>query len=190
MYDLYIAGAGLAAHLPGVVASLTKKPVIGIPVDSVFSGLDSLFSIVQMPFGVPVLTVGPNKEGEISSFLLKLNKLSLEKTIHLVTSSEKLFSTYKREYERFQELATKLGFVVMKDGEASDDKMCFYYQDDDNYSVQDFGISIPVIEKSVLTKSEKALDLFKWISQGGFWVGVNNSRNALLWFEKFLNLKG
>ncbi|MEW6660986.1 MAG: 5-(carboxyamino)imidazole ribonucleotide mutase [Bacillota bacterium] len=56
-----IAGAGGAAHLPGMVASLTELPVIGIPVQSAaMSGLDSLYSIVQMPPGVPVATVAIN----------------------------------------------------------------------------------------------------------------------------------
>ncbi|MEM1873584.1 MAG: 5-(carboxyamino)imidazole ribonucleotide mutase [Acidilobaceae archaeon] len=57
--EVIIAGAGGAAHLPGVVASLTHLPVIGVPVPSQYlNGLDSLFSIVQMPSGVPVATVG------------------------------------------------------------------------------------------------------------------------------------
>jgi 5-(carboxyamino)imidazole ribonucleotide mutase len=56
--DVYIAIAGLAAHLPGVVASQTVKPVIGVPVNAKLNGLDSLLSIVQMPPGVPVGCVG------------------------------------------------------------------------------------------------------------------------------------
>lgn len=52
-----IAGAGGAAHLPGVVASMTTLPVIGVPIESKLQGLDSLLSIVQMPSGVPVATV-------------------------------------------------------------------------------------------------------------------------------------
>ncbi|MDH7568105.1 MAG: 5-(carboxyamino)imidazole ribonucleotide mutase [Armatimonadota bacterium] len=57
--EVIIAGAGGAAHLPGVVAALTPLPVIGVPVRSVaLDGLDSLLSIVQMPPGVPVATVG------------------------------------------------------------------------------------------------------------------------------------
>ncbi|MBL7206799.1 MAG: 5-(carboxyamino)imidazole ribonucleotide mutase [Candidatus Aenigmarchaeota archaeon] len=55
---VFIAVAGLSAALPGVVASLTKKPVIGVPVESKLGGLDALLSIVQMPKGVPVATVG------------------------------------------------------------------------------------------------------------------------------------
>jgi 5-(carboxyamino)imidazole ribonucleotide mutase len=57
-FEVIIAGAGGAAHLPGVVASLTHLPVIGVPIPSKhLNGLDSLLSIVQMPYGVPVATV-------------------------------------------------------------------------------------------------------------------------------------
>lgn len=55
-----IAGAGMAAHLGGVIASLTTLPVIGVPIRSSFDGLDSLLAIVQMPPGIPVATVGVN----------------------------------------------------------------------------------------------------------------------------------
>ena len=59
--DVIIAGAGGAAHLPGILASITTLPVIGVPIKTSFlDGLDSLFSIVQMPSGVPVATVGVN----------------------------------------------------------------------------------------------------------------------------------
>ncbi|HLJ74715.1 MAG TPA: AIR carboxylase family protein, partial [Thermoanaerobaculia bacterium] len=55
---VFIAGAGMAAHLPGVVASLTTKPVIGVPLSgSALQGLDALLAIVQMPPGIPVATV-------------------------------------------------------------------------------------------------------------------------------------
>jgi len=55
---VFIAVAGLAAHLPGVIASMTTRPVIGVPVGVKLNGLDSLLSIVQMPPGVPVACVG------------------------------------------------------------------------------------------------------------------------------------
>ena len=58
--ECIIAGAGLAAHLPGVIASKTVLPVIGVPLNAAFEGLDSLLSIVQMPKSVPVATVGVN----------------------------------------------------------------------------------------------------------------------------------
>ena len=55
-----IAGAGMAAHLPGVIAAFTPIPVIGVPVKSSFEGLDALLAIVQMPPGIPVATVAVN----------------------------------------------------------------------------------------------------------------------------------
>jgi len=55
---VFIAIAGLAAHLPGYIAARTNKPVIGVPVNKALGGLDSLLSIVQMPLGVPVCAVG------------------------------------------------------------------------------------------------------------------------------------
>ena len=55
-----IAGAGMAAHLPGVIAAFTSLPVVGVPIKSSFEGLDSLLAIVQMPPGIPVATVAVN----------------------------------------------------------------------------------------------------------------------------------
>lgn len=55
-----IAGAGMAAHLPGVIAAMTPVPVIGVPIKASLDGMDSLLSIVQMPPGIPVATVGIN----------------------------------------------------------------------------------------------------------------------------------
>ncbi len=63
-----IAGAGMAAHLPGVVAAMTPLPVIGVPIKSSFDGLDALLSIVQMPPGIPVATVAVN--GAMNAALL------------------------------------------------------------------------------------------------------------------------
>jgi len=57
-FEVIIAGAGLAAHLPGVIASKTILPVIGVPLKGAVEGLDALFSIVQMPKQIPVATVG------------------------------------------------------------------------------------------------------------------------------------
>ena len=55
-----IAGAGMAAHLPGVIASMTPIPVIGVPINASLDGMDALLAIVQMPPGIPVATVGIN----------------------------------------------------------------------------------------------------------------------------------
>lgn len=73
-----IAGAGGAAHLPGMVAAKTTLPVIGVPVQSrTLNGLDSLLSIVQMPGGVPVATTAIGKSGAINAGLLAAQMLSM-----------------------------------------------------------------------------------------------------------------
>ncbi|GEK37852.1 N5-carboxyaminoimidazole ribonucleotide mutase [Enterococcus thailandicus] len=73
-----IAGAGGAAHLPGMVAAQTTLPVIGVPVQSrTLNGLDSLLSIVQMPGGVPVATTAIGKAGAINAGLLAVQMLSM-----------------------------------------------------------------------------------------------------------------
>lgn len=77
-FQVIIAGAGGAAHLPGMIAALTTLPVLGVPVESrALSGQDSLLSIVQMPGGVPVGTLAIGKPGAINSALLAASILSL-----------------------------------------------------------------------------------------------------------------
>jgi len=79
--EIFIAAAGMAAHLAGVVASLTTKPVIGVPISSdPFRGLDSLLSTVQMPGGVPVATMAVNGAKNAALFaveVLAVNNSSL-----------------------------------------------------------------------------------------------------------------
>jgi 5-(carboxyamino)imidazole ribonucleotide mutase len=73
-----IAGAGGAAHLPGMTASMTPLPVFGVPIESkAMSGVDSLYSIVQMPAGVPVGTLAIGKAGAINAALLTASVLAL-----------------------------------------------------------------------------------------------------------------
>jgi len=73
-----IAGAGMAAHLPGVIASHTSLPVIGVPLSaSALSGLDSLFSIVQMPSGIPVATMAIGEAGAKNAAIFAAEILAL-----------------------------------------------------------------------------------------------------------------
>ncbi len=76
--SIIIAGAGGSAHLPGMIAALTRIPVIGVPIESKkLKGLDSLLSIVQMPKGIPVATVAIGKDGAINAGLLAASILSI-----------------------------------------------------------------------------------------------------------------
>jgi 5-(carboxyamino)imidazole ribonucleotide mutase len=84
-YKVIIAGAGGAAHLPGVIASQTLLPVIGVPIETkVMGGLDSLLSMVQMPGGVPVATMGignAKNAGLMAARILAINNMELRKKL-------------------------------------------------------------------------------------------------------------
>ncbi len=92
-FDVIIAGAGGAAHLPGMVAAMTVLPVVGVPVKSrALSGMDSLLSIVQMPKGVPVATVGINQSGNaalIACKILAIGNESLTKKLLEFTKNQR-----------------------------------------------------------------------------------------------------
>lgn len=80
-YGVVIAAAGKAAHLPGVVAAQTLLPVIGLPIDGGMDGMDALLSIVQMPKGIPVATVGvnnPQNAALLAIHILAVNDKSLK----------------------------------------------------------------------------------------------------------------
>jgi 5-(carboxyamino)imidazole ribonucleotide mutase len=101
--EVIIAGAGGAAHLPGMVAAKTVLPVIGVPVKSAnLNGLDSLLSIVQMPGGVPVATVAIGKAGAINAGLLAAQMLGIK---------------YPQIQERFQERRDAVRQKVLEDSE-------------------------------------------------------------------------
>ncbi|HJN52062.1 MAG: 5-(carboxyamino)imidazole ribonucleotide mutase [Pseudomonadales bacterium] len=89
---VFIAGAGMAAHLAGAVAAHTLKPVIGIPIDSgPLQGLDALLSTVQMPGGIPVATVAIGKAGARNAGYLaaQIMAISDEKLMHLLMQDRK-----------------------------------------------------------------------------------------------------
>ena len=92
--SVIIAGAGGSAHLPGMVASLTKIPVIGVPIESKkLKGLDNLLSIVQMPKGVPVGTVAIGKDGAINAALyaasiISLNNKKIKKSLEIFRTKQ------------------------------------------------------------------------------------------------------
>lgn len=80
-FQVVIAGAGGAAHLPGMAASMTPLPVFGVPVETkALSGMDSLLSIVQMPAGIPVGTLAIGRAGAINAALLAASVLALHDT--------------------------------------------------------------------------------------------------------------
>jgi len=103
-FECIIAGAGLAAHLPGVIASHTILPVIGVPINASLNGLDSLFSIVQMPKSIPVATVGINNSYNagmlcIEILSLKYAELKERLKIYRIEMKEKFISENEERVE-------------------------------------------------------------------------------------------
>jgi phosphoribosylaminoimidazole carboxylase PurE protein len=103
--DVFIAGAGMAAHLPGVIASYTTLPVIGVPLDaSPLNGMDALLSIVQMPPGIPVATVSIGKAGAKNAGILAAQIIAVkDKGV-----ARKLIAHRAKMYEEVEEKARKL----------------------------------------------------------------------------------
>lgn len=96
-YECIIAGAGMAAHLPGVIASHTILPVIGVPINASLNGLDSLFSIVQMPKAIPVATVGINNSYNAGMLVVEILSIKYEELkeklkIYRIKMKEKFIS--------------------------------------------------------------------------------------------------
>ena len=104
-YDVIIAGAGGAAHLPGMIASMTTLPVIGVPIESkALQGLDSLLSIVQMPGGIPVATTAIGKSGAKNASILAARILGLQDT----SVQENLQNYEKSLAEKVSEMQSEL----------------------------------------------------------------------------------
>lgn len=115
---IIIAGAGGAAHLPGVMAAFSPLPVIGVPIKTAtLNGLDSLFSIVQMPPGVPVATVGINgakNAAILAAEMLAIEDKSLQKII--LDYKRKLAKSVKEKSEKLNQLGVEkyLNFIEKK----------------------------------------------------------------------------
>lgn len=101
-FEVIIAGAGLAAHLPGVIASKTILPVIGVPIEANLNGLDALFSIVQMPKSIPVATVGMNNSYNAGMLAVEILAVKYPEL------KERLLKFRKEMKEKFLEGGTKV----------------------------------------------------------------------------------
>lgn len=165
-YDLVIAGAGLAAHLPGVVASKTVAPVVGVPVASNFEGLDSFLAIVQMPPGIPVLSVGPGVN-PASEFLL--NDYESVRIIGDMNNPrvKKCVETLEEfDVELNSDHAVTINFFDMKTEDPKDD--C---------------INVPLID------NETSADALTFLNKAkkGYFVGINRGDNAAVFAASMID---
>lgn len=103
--ECIIAGAGLAAHLPGVIASQTTVPVIGVPIKAALDGMDALLSIVQMPKSIPVATVGINNSYNAAMLAVEILALKYpELKAKLINYRKKMKENFIKDNEKGVEL--------------------------------------------------------------------------------------
>lgn len=176
--DAIIAGAGLAAALPGVVAAMTSLPVFGVPVASQFGGMDSLCSIAQMPPGVPVITCGPDKTQAIVAFLksYKLLKTGGQRRLNFVTAHAESGA----DIEKAKTLGQDIGVTVTSSPVKDKDSLNVYLvTKPEDVHADEFCLHLPFFTKTDVQKPENYLSVLSWADKGGLWLGANNTRNAV-----------
>jgi len=194
-FDFVIAGAGLAAHLPGVVASQVECPVFGIPVKGCLNGLDALLSIVQMPAGIPVLCGGIDQIEAHILFIENWNKCDL-KSINIVVAAGPESPVLEKEKERILELAkqTNISFELCH-APQSNGVNIFAIENEEllnSFLAQDEILKIGVWLKNAeqIHHPQCLDDLIRSTTRGGLWVGINNLRNAYLAGVQLLGKEG
>lgn len=178
-WSVVIAGAGLAAHLPGVVASKVIRPVIGVPCGGNYQGLDALLSVAQMPPGVPVMSVGVDK-GEAAAVGASL-MLKQYETIALIGDEESKGMQKALKVLRELEIPHKFSEEVHNDCV----NIVFTRFDEPIERKDELVIYCPVLNDGE-DAAEVALSFLKHTDHG-LWVGLNNGTNAAIAAIEILN---
>ena len=184
--DAIVAGAGLAAALPGVVAAMTALPVFGVPVAAQFGGLDSLCSIAQMPPGVPVITSGPDRTDAVVAFMKGYAawRKADGTGVHFVVADPAaiVHPDMISEIGKATALARDKGLDVTFSATPVPAPAfnVFVVTGKDDVRPADFGLHVPFFVRQDAAKPENYLSVLDWTRCGGLWLGVNNMRNAVL----------
>lgn len=179
-HSVIIAGAGLSAALPGVLASKTIRPIIGIPCGGNYQGLDAFLSISQMPKGVPVLAVGVS-QAEIAAHNA-INMLKEYDSVSIIGNQNDKPVKDAVEILRRMDVPHK---YATEPSEASVN-LEFVYFDEPVEKKNQLIIYCPLLLKHD-DRPEAALNLLKH-SNHGLWVGLNNGVNAALAAVEILNI--
>ena len=179
-YKVVISGAGLAAALPGVIAAKTLRPVIGVPCKGNYEGLDALLSIMQMPPGIPVLSVGALKADVAAQEAIKI----LNRPEKVVLVGDKTNKAFKKA----EEILRQFGVNHSHSEQVIDNaiNIVFTYFDEPIEKKGQLIIYCPLLEEND-DKAEAALNLLKH-TEHGLWVGLNNGTNAALAAIEILNV--
>lgn len=208
-YDAVIAGAGLAAHLPGIVASKLLTPVFGIPCAAALGGLDACFAILQMPFGIPVFTSSPDQYGEVVQFLKRWGQIERHVEtdgIFLVVDRTKRSLSYMPELiDKAKKIATKtnLDLQIVDSPEEHAANICFVDIDPKDPEIplaygfpsassSELRVYVPIFSPEAYRSVASAQFLSRRMHslKDGLWVGVNNVGNAVLAALQLYNQNG
>ena len=179
-YAVAIAGAGLAAHLPGVIASKIIRPVIGVPCEGNYQGLDALLAIAQMPPGIPVLAVGVNKADVAAQNCAKMMKKYESVTI----IGDKNNDAAKKAVEILKRFSIVPNFDDKPNPDSVNIEFTFF--DEPVEKKNELVIYCPLLLKKD-DKAEAALNFMKHTSHG-LWVGINNGVNAAIAAVEIMNI--
>lgn len=182
--DIFVAGAGLAAHLPGVVASLTNKPVFGVAVNGAFAGLDAFLSIVQMPKGVPVLAVLEENSSRIAPLIQSWKSLPTDKVCLHWNRSMQNYSPIEKALQEIENLSRlKVEWAEVEDSRCYGEIVTPWELPKGSK------VNLFLCEKEQLSSSQLALDFMAKARHGGAWVGANNIQNYVAQLQKIFTLK-
>jgi len=178
-YAVVIAGAGLAAHLPGVAAARVVMPVIGVPCEGNYQGLDALLAIAQMPPGIPVLAVGVGKGDVAADNCAKMMKKYESVTI----IGDKNNDAVKKSVETLK----KFDIVPIFDSKPNPNSVNieFTYFDEPVEKKDELVVYCPILLKKD-DRAESALNFLRHTDHG-LWVGINNGVNAAIAAVEIMN---
>ena len=196
-FHCIVAGAGLSAHLPGVCASLTKKPVFGLPVTSQLGGMDSLMSIVQMPYGIPVGSLSPGNGLYLRSWLedfLNTNvDLSAPEINLVIDPKRENHEFYSKELSRLNELMSEMNFKHTTSAKVDETKLNIQMLagfDTERIINTKFSVNNFILDTSEKATPQASLKYFSEMNKNeGVYCGISNTRNSLLFWNKLIEVR-
>lgn len=183
-YDAVIAGASLAAALPGVVAAKTTAPVIGVPLAGAFEGLDALLSIIQMPPGIPVLATGVNNPEEAAAAAIRITS-NRAKKVNIAAAKNKSLKAVDKAAEALKQFGIPYSCTDKIDSKSLN--LCFVDINEEKIPAADaLTIYCPTAEKETAADAARLLQLTK----KGVWVGLNRGENAAVAAAEIMKMSG
>ncbi len=204
-----VAGAGLAAHLPGIVASKLLIPVFGIPCGAAIGGVDAFFAIVQMPFGIPVLASAPDQYQSAVDAIGSWSRLDLQYTFErfnlVFERSKKSQPHFQALMERAQKIADKTELALNITDKPVENSVNIYLVDISETDPEcplpfparaknsdELGLYVPVLNEKLYRDPNAAIAVARRVGSvpGGLWCGINNVGNAMLAALQLANAGG